>query len=287
MDTLKKVEGLRIRRISGSSAGAWCAVFFTCGKSTSDWADSYRRTADNMADGCALLEAYVRMRDVIPDDAHLRCNNRVFISITTVSLAGVIHSEVISEFHSRDDLIDACVASSTIPGLTGALLGGHATFRGKTVLDGGILNNTPLFRGNDRRQIVVDLANVAYSGYLSFTAADPCIEGLVIRGALEARRFVDGHGGSGTSIGWVAKDAVVADCNSVASRAWTVMFYGSLVLASAPVLLLVRGLQTATKAVDSAVGNVSAAYGRAIPKLSLPNKVLVASMVAGGLCTLK
>ena len=46
--------------------------------------------------------ADVRMRDVIPDDAHLRCNNRVFISITTVSLAGVIQSEVISEFHSKD-----------------------------------------------------------------------------------------------------------------------------------------------------------------------------------------
>ena len=57
-------------------------------------------------------------------------------------------------------------------------------------------NNTPLFRGNDRRQIVVDLANVAYSGYLSFTAADPCIEGLVIRGALEARRCGAGDFGS-------------------------------------------------------------------------------------------
>ena len=44
------------------------------------------------------------------------------------------------------DLIDACVASSTIPGLTGALLGGHATFRGKTVLDGGILVRS-LLRG--------------------------------------------------------------------------------------------------------------------------------------------
>jgi len=42
-------------------------------------------------------------------------------------------------------------------------------------------------------------------------------------------RFFDGHDGSGTSIGWVAKDAVVSDCNSVASRAWTVLFYGSLV----------------------------------------------------------
>ena len=59
-----------------------------------------------------------------------------------------------------------------------------------------VQNNTPLFRGNDRRQIVVDLANVAYSGYLSFTAADPCIEGLVIRGALEARRCGAGDFGS-------------------------------------------------------------------------------------------
>jgi len=45
------------------------------------------------------------------------------------------------------------------------------------------------------------------------------------------------------------------------------------VLASAPVLLIVRSIQTATKAVDSAVGNVSAACDRATPKLSLPTKV--------------
>ena len=57
-------------------------------------------------------------------------------------------------------------------------------------------NNTPLFRGNDRRQIVVDLANVAYSSYLSFTVADPCIEGLVIRGALDTRRCGAGDFGS-------------------------------------------------------------------------------------------
>ena len=43
-------------------------------------------------------------------------------------------------------------------------------------------------------------------------------------------------------------------------------------LACAPVLLLVRGAQAATKAADSAVGNVSAACDRAIPKLSLPTK---------------
>ena len=60
------------------------------------------------------------------------------------------------------------------------------------MLDGGIINNVPLFSGSPRQQVVLTLSKVNYPAMSSFTTADPCIEALILRGALEARRFIDG-----------------------------------------------------------------------------------------------
>jgi predicted acylesterase/phospholipase RssA len=56
---LTKCRGLRIRRIAGASAGAWCAAFYHSGLTLAEWVDSYRETQSHVSEGLSLLEACV------------------------------------------------------------------------------------------------------------------------------------------------------------------------------------------------------------------------------------
>ena len=66
---------------------------------------------------------------------------------------------VVSEFHSNQDLFECCLASSTIPYITER--GAYRIFRGMRVIDGGLTNNTPVFRNGTRRQLVFRLSQVS------------------------------------------------------------------------------------------------------------------------------
>jgi hypothetical protein len=102
---------------------------------------------------------------------------------------------------SKEDLLMACLASSNIPFFTASGLG--RTFRGMRVLDGGVTNNTPLFSDSPRRQIVFRLFQVAYPSSLALTTSDPCIEALIIRGAMQMRLFIQGeYAGENSPIRW-------------------------------------------------------------------------------------
>merc|ERR1712232_149936 len=56
-------------------------------------------------------------------------------------------------------------------------------------MGGGITNNVPCFGDKCRRQIVFDLAKVSYPLSMTLVPADPAIEALLMRGALEMRMF--------------------------------------------------------------------------------------------------
>ena len=62
---------------------------------------------------------------------------------------------MVSEYATRDDLIDACIASSSIPFITSS--GAGRRYRGSVAVDGGMLNNVPVFRDAVRPQIVFRL----------------------------------------------------------------------------------------------------------------------------------
>ena len=62
------------------------------------------------------------------------------------------------------------------------------------MLDGGITNNTPVFEDNfDRRQLVFRLFSVAYPSSMSLSTVDPCVDALVMRGAMQMRDFLGGE----------------------------------------------------------------------------------------------
>ena len=78
------------------------------------------------------------LQDVLPEDAHVRCTGRCFISIT--SLFPVPHNVIVTEFETRDDLIDAVIASTYIPLWTHP---GICVHHGMVCVDGGVMNNLP------------------------------------------------------------------------------------------------------------------------------------------------
>jgi len=75
----------------------------------------------------------------LPDDIRA-VNGRVHVSITV--LLPVPHTVLVSEFYSKQDLIDALIASQFIPGWTDGLTP-FAMWRGQPCVDGGLFDNIP------------------------------------------------------------------------------------------------------------------------------------------------
>lgn len=196
---LASTPHLRPVRFAGASAGAWCAAFMACELDTMAWVNTFHSTRMHMADGKHILEAYKCFaNDILPADAHLRCNGRVFISVSVLTWTG-LRNLIVSEFLSREDLIAACIASSNIPFITARGFGDR--FRGHVAFDGGPTNNTPVFTDGARRQIVFRLGEVPYSISSSVSPTDPCIEALVLRGAMQMSRFcADGNMAPASSV---------------------------------------------------------------------------------------
>lgn len=78
--------------------------------------------------------------------------------------------------------------------------------------------------------------------FVSYSPVDPCIEALVVRGALEARRFLSGLEGA-TSIEWESKEAQHPDPNRLSHRCLRGLLFSLLLMAAAPVLLVLLALK--------------------------------------------
>ena len=176
---------ISIARFAGTSAGAWCSVFMCCELDPIDWIETYYQTKARV--GEKLLDAYHSIipnmiLPTLPTDAYSRCSGRCFISISVLR-GGSVRNEVVSQFASNEDLVSACVASSNIPFIATKALGKR--FRGNVVLDGGLTNNLPCFHDSRRPQLLFDLSKVAYPMQSTLSPSDPCVEALIVRGAIE------------------------------------------------------------------------------------------------------
>ncbi|CAG2057332.1 unnamed protein product, partial [Timema podura] len=78
----------------------------------------------------------------LPQDAHLRTSGKLHISLTRVYDGKNV---VVNEFHSREELIQALLASSFIPVFSGIL---PPKFRGIRYMDGGFSDNLPMLNEN-------------------------------------------------------------------------------------------------------------------------------------------
>jgi hypothetical protein len=147
-------DGIDDMVFSGASIGALVACLAGCNvKPEEIWKqippiahefrelDGFLRNFTSIGKYCRYL-----LNSLLPEDAHLRCNGRVFLSIT--KLFPTPHNEIISEWHSRADLIDCVLACGYIPGWTWPCM---CIYDNNICVDGGVTNNLPSLHENSLR----------------------------------------------------------------------------------------------------------------------------------------
>jgi len=186
-------QNIRIARVSGASAGAWAGLFMLTDFGTHNWLETYYlcQARPHLTMHEAYTEIWPWVNSHLPENAWQICSGRLFISITEVTWYGGLHNHLISEFTSNFDLFEACLASSTVPFISLPTM--FRKYRDMYVVDGGITNNVPVFTDYAHRQLVFRLGDVSYPWHSLVTPRDQVIEALVVRGAIQMSRFLQGE----------------------------------------------------------------------------------------------
>lgn len=79
---------------------------------------------------------------ILPEDAHIRVNGKLHISLTRVYDGKNV---IVSQFDSREDLLQALLASAFIPFFSGLI---PPKFHGVRYMDGGFSDNLPTLDEN-------------------------------------------------------------------------------------------------------------------------------------------
>ncbi|CAL4992753.1 unnamed protein product [Urochloa decumbens] len=124
--------------LAGSSAGAIICAVIASGNTMQDALQVTKDLADNCRSNGTAFRLGAVLRDVLdkflPDDLHIRCNGRIRVAITQLSWRP--RGLLVDQFDSKEDVINAVVTSSFIPGY---LAPRPATFfRNRLCIDGGL-----------------------------------------------------------------------------------------------------------------------------------------------------
>lgn len=137
-DCIKKNFDISDYIYSGSSAGAWNALFLSFNGNSKDFFDilfnielSKKNTIKNMQSDikCSFLKNFKS------DDFNL---NKLYIKVTQFQKYK-FNSIVYYDFQCLEDAIDCCIASSHIPFITGGLT---FKYQNKFTFDGGFTDNS-------------------------------------------------------------------------------------------------------------------------------------------------
>ncbi|RCV38478.1 hypothetical protein SETIT_8G145800v2 [Setaria italica] len=124
--------------LAGSSAGAIICAVIASGNTMQDALQVTKDLADNCRSNGTAFRLGAVLRDVLdkflPDDLHIRCNGRIRVAITQLSWRP--RGLLVDQFDSKEDVINAVITSSFIPGY---LAPRPATFfRNRLCIDGGL-----------------------------------------------------------------------------------------------------------------------------------------------------
>jgi hypothetical protein len=99
--------------------------------------------------GLSIMSLIEQKLDLLlPKNAHVLCSGRLGISLTKL---WSFENRFVSEFDSRQDLIDAVVAGCFIPGWSGSLTA--PLYKGEQFVDGAYSDNSPKFCDNNGTQL--------------------------------------------------------------------------------------------------------------------------------------
>ncbi|XP_011175413.2 1-acylglycerol-3-phosphate O-acyltransferase Pnpla3 isoform X3 [Solenopsis invicta] len=147
----KYAPHLLLNKISGASAGAIAACCLLCdlplGEMTSNVLrvarEARQRTLGPFSPSFNIQEMLLdNLRKFLPEDAHIRVNGKLHISLTRVYDGKNV---IVSQFNSKEDLLQALLATSFVPLFSGLL---PPRFHGIRYMDGGFSDNLPTLDEN-------------------------------------------------------------------------------------------------------------------------------------------
>lgn len=193
-------DGVDLSRLHhvGCSAGAICAVLAASGVDferawTVALAHLERNGAlQNGAKACAgIWGDIVRefLDELLPPDAHRICTSLVTVVVSCVGLPAVFWREGVSEFPTREALLDAVMASVHVP----LLLNGNFFAdgpSGKKLLDGSIGLDSTLIDMAPGRAVVMDARMALPVGHVLTVPAVDDLRALIDDGRAHARNLI-------------------------------------------------------------------------------------------------
>ncbi|KAK1121839.1 hypothetical protein K0M31_010150 [Melipona bicolor] len=147
----KYAPHLLLDKISGASFGAIAACCLLCDLPLGEFTSNILRVAREVRQRTLgpfspsfnvqelLLES---LQKHVPNDAHIRVNGKLHISLTRVYDGKNI---IVSQFSSREDLLQALLASAFVPVFSGIL---PPRYHGVRYIDGGFSDNLPTLDEN-------------------------------------------------------------------------------------------------------------------------------------------
>jgi hypothetical protein len=163
-------SNIKFHRLSGVSIGAIFVTIIKCGieeHTINKYLEEYHSLRRNWIDKDEIGERKGNkisinddfsnfLREILPSNAWQLCSGSVFITMTELTLTGP-KIVTISEYTDNDDLINAIVASASIPFLS--IKGVYTLFRGRKMIDG---INPYHFEDEIRPCLVANFAYVPY-----------------------------------------------------------------------------------------------------------------------------
>ncbi|CAG9856648.1 unnamed protein product [Phyllotreta striolata] len=147
----KYAPHLLLDKISGASAGAIAACCLICdlpiGDMTSDvlrvCTEARSRSLGAFSPSFNIHRLLLEnLEKFLPEDAHVRCTGKLHVSLTRMHDGKNV---VMSQFDSREELIQALLASAFIPIFSGLI---PPKFKGVRYMDGGYSDNLPTLDEN-------------------------------------------------------------------------------------------------------------------------------------------
>ncbi|EFJ41728.1 hypothetical protein VOLCADRAFT_98256 [Volvox carteri f. nagariensis] len=125
-------------QMAGASAGSLAVATYNCGLDPEKATQALHEFAGNCRTNGTRYRLGGLLRDFLhaylPVDAHERCRGNTHVALTR--LFPVVRSELVSEFESKDDFVNALLTSCHIPFyFNGSWM---TEFRGKFYMDGGV-----------------------------------------------------------------------------------------------------------------------------------------------------
>ncbi|GBM20362.1 Patatin-like phospholipase domain-containing protein 2 [Araneus ventricosus] len=140
-----------VSKIAGASVGSVAAAALICdvslGQTTTDILSVAVKARSQTLGPLSPrfdLNAILRERieNALPENAHILCSGRLFISVTRWSDG---QNVILSQFNSRQELIQALLCSCFIPYYSGI---NKPKFQGEAYVDGGLSDNLPVLDDN-------------------------------------------------------------------------------------------------------------------------------------------